>query len=121
MRANLPATEAAFVRDRDARDIVVLNLFVAIQACLDLATHWVADAGWSMPGSYAEAFRALADHDVISHEMATRLSDAAGFRNLVAHQYAVIDPHRVYGIANSDLGDLDAFCATLARHVSAAS
>jgi uncharacterized protein YutE (UPF0331/DUF86 family) len=118
VRAILPATADAFVGDRNAREIVILNLFVAIQGCLDLATHWLADAGWEMPGRYADVFAALAHHSVIPHDLATRLVEAAGFRNLVAHQYAVIDARRVYAIATSDLDDLDAFCAILARRVS---
>jgi hypothetical protein len=39
---------------------------------------------------------------------------AAAFRNLVAHQYGALDWSRVYALAGSDLGDLDAFCARLA-------
>lgn len=115
VRAVLPASAAAFVADRTAREVVTLNLFVAIQTCLDLAAHWLADAGWDMPGTYADVFTALAEHAVIPPELATRLAAAAAFRNLVAHQYGVLDWRRVYALAASDLGDLDAFCATLAE------
>ena len=83
---------------------LTLNLFVAIQACLDLAAHWLADAGWEMPGTYA---------DVVPSDLATRLAAAAAFRNLVAHQYGVLDWRRVYAPATSNLGDLDTFCAAL--------
>ncbi len=114
VRAVLPASGDVFIADRTAREIVTLNLFVAIQACLDLAAHWLADAGWDMPATYADVFGALAQHDVIPPELATRLSAAAAFRNLVAHQYGVLDWRRVYALAGSDLGDLDVFCATLA-------
>ena len=51
---------------------------------------------------------------MITGEMATRLAAAASFRNLVAHQYGALDWHRVHSLAATDLGDLDAFCATLA-------
>ena len=95
--------------------MVTLNLFVAIQACLDQAAHWLADAGWDMPGTYADVFAALAQHAVIPRELATRLAAAAAFRNLVAHQYGALDWRRVYALAASDLGDVDAFCATLAE------
>jgi uncharacterized protein YutE (UPF0331/DUF86 family) len=95
--------------------VVTLNLFVAIQACLDLAAHWLADAGWDMPGTYADVFAALAQHGVIPRELATRLAAAAAFRNLVAHQYGALDWRRVYALAASDLGDVDAFCAALAE------
>ena len=66
------------------------------------------------PDVYADVFAALADHSVIPSEMATPLAAAAASRNLVAHQYGALDWGRVYALATSDLGDLDAFCATLA-------
>ena len=114
VRAVLPASAEVFVADRTAREVVTLNVFVAIQDCLDLAAHWLADAGWDMPGAYADVFTALARHAVIPQELATRLATAAAFRNLVAHQYGVLDWRRVYALAAADLGDLDTFCATLA-------
>jgi uncharacterized protein YutE (UPF0331/DUF86 family) len=114
VRAVLPSSADAFAVDRTAREVVTLNLFVAIQACLDLASHWLADAGWEMPGTYADVFAALARHGVIPRGLATRLAAAAAFRNLVAHQYGVLDWRRVYALASSGLGDLEAFCAALA-------
>lgn len=114
VRAMLPASVEAFIADRTAREVVTLNVFVAIQDCLDLAAHWLADAEWDMPGAYADVFTALARHAVIPHELATCLAAAAAFRNLFAHQYGVLDWRRVYALATPDLGDLDGFCATLA-------
>jgi len=118
IRAVLPSTASVFIEDRTVREVITLNLFVAIQSCLDLATHWVADEGWEMLGTYADAFVVLADHGVIPRELATRLAAAAAFRNLVAHQYGALDSRRVYAMAASDLGDLDTFCAVLARRAS---
>jgi uncharacterized protein YutE (UPF0331/DUF86 family) len=114
VRAVLPPSAEAFIADRTAREVTTLNLFVAIQACLDLAAHWLADAGWEMPGTYADVFTALARHGVVPSDLATRLAAAAAFRNLVAHQYGVLDWRRVYALATSNLGDLDTFCAALA-------
>jgi hypothetical protein len=31
------------------REVVILNLFVALQECLSLAAHWLADAGLDVP------------------------------------------------------------------------
>lgn len=119
IRAVLPEAVEAFIADRTAREVVTLNLFVAIQSCLDLAAHWLADAGWDMPGAYADVFTILARHAVIPDALAARLAAAAAFRNLVAHQYGVLDWRRVYALATSELGDLDAFCGTLAARGSA--
>lgn len=114
VRSVLPGSLDEFAADRTAREVVTLNLLVAIQACLDLATHWLADAGWEVPATYGDVFTALARHDVIPPELAAPLAAAAAFRNLVAHQYGALDWRRVYALASSDLGDLDTFCATLA-------
>lgn len=115
IREVLPARAAVLRSDRTAREIVVLNLSVAIQECLALATHGVADAGWSVPGSYGDVFLALADHGVIDHELARRLVAAAGFRNLVARQYGTVDTNRLFAMVSADLDDLLAFCRALAR------
>src|SRR5438445_2130658 len=94
IREVLPASAEALRADRTAREIVILNLFVAVQECLALATHWPADAGWSVPASYGDVFLALAEHSVIDRELAQRLATAAGFRNLIAHQYGAIKADR---------------------------
>jgi uncharacterized protein YutE (UPF0331/DUF86 family) len=114
VRAMLPASAEAFVADRTAREVVVLNLFVAIQAAIDLAARWLADEGWDVPQRYGDLFAALADHQVLSKELVRRLAEAVGFRNLVAHQYGVIDWARLHAMAtSSDLDDLERFCAEL--------
>jgi len=107
--------------DRTAREVVVLNLFVALQECLSLATHWLADDGRSVPESYRETFLDLSRHGVIEPELASRLAAASGLRNLVAHQYGAIDPGRIYEIASMEMEDLLSFCATLARRAGAQS
>ena len=112
IRAMLPPSQEAFEGDRTAREVVVLNLFVAIQACLDLAAHWLADEGWDVPQRYGEIFLALADHGVIPRPLALRQVAATGFRNLVAHQYGALEWARLYATASSsELDHLEAFCA----------
>lgn len=115
VRSVLPAAAGALASDRTAREIVILNLFVAIQSTLDLAAHWLADAGWDVPSTYGGIFSALVEHGVLPSGLGDRLTSASGFRNLVAHQYGALDVARVHAIASSDLGDLEAFCALIAR------
>ena len=66
-------------------------------------------------GRYGEAFRVLADRGVLDAELAGRLRSAAGLRNLIAHQYGVLDHERIFELASKRLIDLDAFCEELAR------
>ena len=104
--------------DRTAREVVILNLFVALQDVLSLATHCLADEGAVVPQSYADVFRALGTRGVVPLELASRLAAASGLRNLVAHQYAVIDWERIHEIATLHLDDLLLFCEALARNAS---
>src|SRR5207245_2881074 len=83
------------VTDRTAREVVALNLFVALQEAVALASHWLADAGWDVPTAYRDLFSSLAAHGVLSQDLARRLSAATGLRNLLAHQYGVLDWKRI--------------------------
>jgi uncharacterized protein YutE (UPF0331/DUF86 family) len=118
IRSVLPADSDVFAADRTTREVVVLNLFVALQECLSLAAHWLADEGLDVPQSYAELFRRLGERGVIPPDLAHRLAAASGLRNLVAHQYGVLNWTRIHAIASERLADLLAFCDVLADRVS---
>jgi uncharacterized protein YutE (UPF0331/DUF86 family) len=114
IRAVLPADPAAFLADRTTREVVVLNLFVALQDSLALATHWLSDEGAQVPQTYGDVFRALGEGGVVPRDLAGRLAAASGLRNLVAHRYAALDWGRIHEIASLRLGDVLAFCDELA-------
>ena len=114
IREVLPAQREAFVADRAAREIVTLNLFVALQECLTLATHWLADAGWEVPATYADVFRAFAERGVLDQDLAARMVAAAGLRNLIAHRYGAHDWDRIHDVASNHVEDLLRLCDTLA-------
>jgi uncharacterized protein YutE (UPF0331/DUF86 family) len=113
VRSVLPADAESFLADRTAREVVVLNMFIALQECLALAAHWIADEGEQVPSSYADMFRHLGEKQVLGSALAARMAAASGFRNLVAHQYGVLDWRRVYLLASDYPGDLLAFCDAL--------
>lgn len=120
VREVLPATSGQLAADRTAREVVTLNLFVALQESLSLAAHWLADAGLSVPQSYAETFEHLGAQNVIPAELAQRLAAASGLRNLIAHRYGALDWDRVHQIASEQLDDLLTFCEVLAQAAKAA-
>jgi uncharacterized protein YutE (UPF0331/DUF86 family) len=111
----LPADVEGLATDRTAREVVVLNLFVALQESVALAAHWLADDGLHVPDTYREIFLELADEHRIPPELARRLAAAAGFRTLVAHRYGALDIARVHEIATIGPGDLLQFCELASR------
>lgn len=105
---------AALARDTMLRAAVERWLQVAIEACVDVATHCIAAQGWTPPGSAREAFQVLAAHGRIPLELAQRLSSAAGLRNILVHEYVAVDLTRLAGVVRNDLDDLREF----ARHAA---
>ena len=48
--------ENRFTREIKDRDLSTFYLFLAIQECIDLAAHWVSDAGWTSSDDAAGSF-----------------------------------------------------------------
>src|SRR5881398_3325494 len=85
--AHLPADPVDLTPLSAATDTVVLHLWQAVQVVIDLAVSTCVRLGLGSPPTYGDAFRQLADADVIPDDLAERLGRAAGFRNLVVHGY----------------------------------
>ncbi len=118
-RSHAKPSAADLASDRDALDIVAFNLMLAVQSCADIASHVIADEGWSPAGTLADAFARLADHGVISANTKLALTRAVGLRNVVAHGYAGIDPASVHAAVTLGVSDLDAFAMEVASWVTA--
>ncbi len=116
--AHLPADPADVTPESSATDTVVLHLWQAVQVVIDLAVSSCVRLGLGSPPTYGDAFRKLAAAGVLDADLATRLSAAAGFRNLVVHAYADLDLRRVHAIATSGPVDLRAFLVALRGHAS---
>jgi len=100
---------SAFLADRAIRDLSIFYLFLAIQECIDLAAHWVADEGWGEADDAGSAFDILADRGVVERDVATALRAAAGLRNRIAHGYAMLDYERVHREAQAGIPALRSF------------
>jgi uncharacterized protein YutE (UPF0331/DUF86 family) len=114
VRAHRRASPAELASDRDAQDLVAFNLMLAVQAACDLATHLIADEGWTAPPTAADSFARLAEHQVVTTNTAAALRRAVGFRNVVARGYAGIDVAATYAASTLGLDDLDRFAREVA-------
>jgi uncharacterized protein YutE (UPF0331/DUF86 family) len=113
--ATLLAPLEAFLSDPKDRDLALFYVFLAIQECIDLAAHWVADEGWAEPDDAGSAFDVLADRGVIDRETATVLRGAVGLRNRIAHGYAQLDYERVHRETQPGIPALRAFLVAASR------
>jgi uncharacterized protein YutE (UPF0331/DUF86 family) len=89
-------------------------LQVAIEVCIDVAYHVIADRGWAPPDRAADAFELLAARGMLDADLASRLGRAVGLRNVLVHEYVKVDLERLVGVIRDGLGDLRAFAARAA-------
>jgi uncharacterized protein YutE (UPF0331/DUF86 family) len=79
-----------------------------IEGVINAAQHLCASEGWGPPKDNGDAVRLLGRHDVVDPELAERLVQAVGFRNLLVHQYADVDDDRVVVLLD-EIGDIERF------------
>jgi uncharacterized protein YutE (UPF0331/DUF86 family) len=100
------------------------GLQVAAQSVFDIGNHILSGGFGERPADYAAVPVALGRHGVIGSDLQAKLRGLAGFRNLLVHDYARVDPTRVRQALDQRAGDLaefaDAVEAWLSRETSRA-
>ena len=97
--------------DSDVRErrFVEHTLQLAIQAALDVASHWVSARRLGEPETNRDLFTFLAADRVIDDSLGETLAAMASFRNILIHGYQTVSTKRLQDILASHLGDLRAF------------
>lgn len=118
----LDDAEQIFNRDAEAfvsavkdRDLAIVYLFLTLQESIDLAAHWVADAGWGAPDDAGSTFDVLAERGAIARLLADRLREGVGLRNRIAHGYALLDYHRAQSEAIRGIPAVRSFLNAVGR------
>jgi uncharacterized protein YutE (UPF0331/DUF86 family) len=89
--------------------IVERTLQMAIEVCVDIANHVIADRGLRVPMTYAEAFEVLGEAGLLGAEQRDAMIRMTKFRNVIVHDYARVDPAIVVRILRERLEDLSRF------------
>ena len=82
------------------------SLLEIIEACIDISNHIVAAKMFGLVEEYREIFHMLGQRRVLDPNLASRLEDMAGFRNLLVHRYGNIDNLRVLETIKNNLDDV---------------
>lgn len=95
--------------DWKTQRIVERTLQMAIEACVDVASHVLADRGLRAPSTYAETFEILMHAGLLPPDLGRTMVEMTGFRNVIVHEYAGIDADVVIRILREHLGDFRRF------------
>lgn len=114
VRSHVRGSASELASDRDASDLVAFNLMLAVQTCLDVASHIIADERWPPAATLGESFHRLAERGVITSATDAALGRAASFRNVVAHGYGRVVADLLFAAATDGVRDLERFAHEIA-------
>lgn len=97
---------------------VKYTFVIAIEGCVDVAQHFCSSEGWGPPADNGSTMTLLGRHGVLEVDLASRLRQAVGFRNVLVHDYVEVEDSIVLARL-TDLTDLDAFVADVAAYLEA--
>ena len=81
-----------------------------VEAVVDLTFLIIKHNSFPVPEDDKQALDILAIHNIITPELAEKLKDAKGMRNVLVHQYGVIDDEKVFHAVKEELeGDVMQF------------
>lgn len=109
---------AELLADRIRMGSAKYYLQVAIECCLDVASHVISSEGFRPPKDYGDTFMVLAERGVLEGPFAEKLRQMAKCRNRLVHLYAEVDDRQVVGALAADLGDFDLFRDRIVRLIT---
>ena len=109
-----------FLQDIDRQEIILFNLQMAIQNCIDIAAHIISEEGFGVPGSTSEMFYLLEENGYIDSALTEKMVKAVGFRNLIVHEYRKIELKQVFEVAHEDIKDLNEYLISIFKKLGLA-
>lgn len=92
------------------------NFQVALEIVLDICSIIISNEGIEKPEDYKSMIKILGEENILKEDFAERFQNAAGFRNLLVHQYADIDLDRLHKYLTENLEDFDTFTREVAKY-----
>jgi len=115
----LPSTFNEYSHDLRTKAACERYFEKIVESVVDLAFIIIKERGFKLPEEEKESFDILANENIISKKLATRLKDAKGMRNIIAHQYGGVDDEVVFDAITTeivaDVGELIASIESLLR------
>lgn len=90
------------------------GLFESIQIIIDLACGFVADKNLGFPKNYSECIQLIISNNYLNKDLGERIIKMVGLRNLLVHEYGVIDVQRLYEYLNH-INDIRDFAIAISR------
>ncbi|KKQ42938.1 MAG: hypothetical protein US60_C0010G0027 [Microgenomates group bacterium GW2011_GWC1_37_8] len=114
---NMDFSEESLVKDRDIQHLLSHRMHIAVEVCIDIATH-IASA-LELPGrnSAVDVILLLGKKGILTKEFSEKFQQAPKLRNLLIHGYDNIDYRMLYKDYKNDLADLKEFARQIKEYL----
>jgi uncharacterized protein YutE (UPF0331/DUF86 family) len=102
-----------FVENPDVHDLITFRLQQAVETCIDIAVHIIAEMKLLRKETAKDAFILLGEKKIITRELSKHMGKAADFRNRVVHGYNDFDFKLLFKDYKDDIKDLRNFGAQI--------
>lgn len=109
---------AAFLEDMTLQPAVERALQQAIEVCLAIGRRLLIESGATLPNTHREIVSVLTQAGLVPAELCETLSDMAGLRNILVHEYEEVDLAIVHAALTGKLDDLEGFARAVMAYRS---
>ncbi len=88
------------------------GLLESIQIIIDISCSFVSEKNLGLPKNYSECITLLINGKYLDKNLGNRLTKMVGLRNLLVHEYGIIDTEKLYEYLDR-LQDIRDFVAAL--------
>lgn len=108
-------SEAELFHDTTVTGAFERYLYLATQATIELGESYIAYKDFRKPTTMRETFAILEENGIIDDVLEKKLSNMAGFRNALAHDYEELDTAMLYDALHNRLGDIEEFISVIEK------
>lgn len=110
--------EDAYLKNEAVQLAVERLMERIIGRLIDINYHVLKEKFSKLPVDYFDSFLALSKEGIVSHDLARTVAKSVGLRNILAHEYDIIDPTKVYEAIGNALSQIPQYLQTILKALS---
>jgi len=88
---------------------IFYGLQISIQTIIDIGNHILAALKENQIEEYVDIIDKLGEKEIIPKDFAVRIRGMAGLRNLLVHEYGIINIPKIYDLLQNNISDFEEF------------
>lgn len=106
-----------FFSEESVRRMIERYLQLALEAVLDISDQVINQEKFRKPKEYRDNIFILGEEGILSKAFTYKFAPAAGFRNILVHDYVKLDNKKVYAHFRNDVKDIEQFIRYILKYL----